>query len=296
LFQPIKTVSTKIIGTFLFATSILLCIWGQYDSLGNQYLQSAIARSLTTFATARILNGVISVAQQTEVNVTPMGIGLVLSPAQILDPLNDLVEQFSSVMLLSSAVLVGQALVSELTSSSGFSYFTVSMCLLALFLVWIPKELTQFQQLLIKFTLLLIIIRFLIPSYATVSGVVHKSFFESSLDSANAEMKGVSDQINEINNQSISKPNENNPDERWTEWIEKKLEDTVATIKSPLDIIQAKVDTYKKIAEDSVKHIVRLIALFILETVIFPILFSWILILGIRNISGFLSAGVKHKT
>ena len=56
-------------------------------------------RALVTFALARTINGVISVVQGTEVALQPAGVGVTLTPGEILDPVNDLVERFSWIML-----------------------------------------------------------------------------------------------------------------------------------------------------------------------------------------------------
>ena len=56
-------------------------------------------------AVARTLNGVISVAQGTEVALEPGGVGVNLTVGQILDPVNDLIERFSAVMLVASSSL-----------------------------------------------------------------------------------------------------------------------------------------------------------------------------------------------
>jgi hypothetical protein len=49
-----------------------------------------------------MLNAVISVAQGTDVAIEPAGVGVKFSPGEILDPINDLVEKFSTLMLFAS--------------------------------------------------------------------------------------------------------------------------------------------------------------------------------------------------
>ena len=56
-------------------------------------------RAFITFALARTLNGVISAVQGTEIALQPAGVGMTLTPGEILDPVNDLVERFSWIML-----------------------------------------------------------------------------------------------------------------------------------------------------------------------------------------------------
>lgn len=57
---------------------------------------------MVSFATARTLNAVISVVQGTQVELQPGGVGMTFTPGQVLDPINDLVEQFSLLMLAAS--------------------------------------------------------------------------------------------------------------------------------------------------------------------------------------------------
>ena len=64
------------------------------DDVSDTYAEDALKRALATFAVARTLNGVISVAQGTEIALEPGGVGVMLTPGQILDPINDLVERF----------------------------------------------------------------------------------------------------------------------------------------------------------------------------------------------------------
>ena len=56
-------------------------------------------RALITFALARTINGVISVVQGTEIALQPAGVGVTLTPGEILDPVNDLIERFSWIMM-----------------------------------------------------------------------------------------------------------------------------------------------------------------------------------------------------
>lgn len=78
---------------------------GVLDDVGRETAEQAFSRALVTFAIARTLNGVISVAQGTEVAVEPAGVGVNFAPGEVLDPINDLVERFSSVMLVATSVL-----------------------------------------------------------------------------------------------------------------------------------------------------------------------------------------------
>jgi hypothetical protein len=65
-------------------------------------VDAGLKRALVSFATARALNGVISVVQGTEIVAQPLGVGVTLTPGQLLAPINELVKHFSDLMLAAS--------------------------------------------------------------------------------------------------------------------------------------------------------------------------------------------------
>ena len=87
----------------LVALGLLGSVWVSYTHVGDDRLEQAFSRALIGYAIARGLNGAISVAQGTEVAVQPAGIGLNFAPGEILDPINDLVERFSWIMMLAAS-------------------------------------------------------------------------------------------------------------------------------------------------------------------------------------------------
>lgn len=89
------------------ALSILLVVavvfsWTRpLDATALTEVDEGFQRALASYAIARTLNAVISVAQGTEVSLQ-VGVGATFAPGQVLDPLNDLVEQFGDWMLAAS--------------------------------------------------------------------------------------------------------------------------------------------------------------------------------------------------
>jgi hypothetical protein len=81
---------------------VIVAILGSWlaplDLPATQQVDAGLKRALVSFATARALNAVISVAQGTQASIQPLGVGVTLAPGQALDPVNDLVEKFSNLM------------------------------------------------------------------------------------------------------------------------------------------------------------------------------------------------------
>ena len=86
------------------AAFISLAWTGVLDARSNQYLDSALLGSGAIYATARGINALVSVLQGTEIDAFI----LTLTIGELLDPVNDLIERFSGVMMLAIGSLALQ--------------------------------------------------------------------------------------------------------------------------------------------------------------------------------------------
>jgi hypothetical protein len=92
------------IPALLIVVMIALSAFDGFRHTGEAKLDGAAERAIAAFAVARTINGVISVVQETQVGVS-LGINTTLAPGQILDPMNDLIERFSTVALIAATLL-----------------------------------------------------------------------------------------------------------------------------------------------------------------------------------------------
>lgn len=88
----------------LIVLMLILSSLADFRVLGEERLDDASNRAIAAFAVARTLNAVISVIQEMQVGVS-LGISTTLQPGQILDPLNDLIERFSTAALIAATLL-----------------------------------------------------------------------------------------------------------------------------------------------------------------------------------------------
>ena len=98
----------KLLASAMIAALVALAMTGYVDDQGKAFTDTGIKRALVAFGIARGLNAIISTAQGTEIAVEPMGIGVTLTPGQLLDPVNDLIERLSWVLLASATALTIQ--------------------------------------------------------------------------------------------------------------------------------------------------------------------------------------------
>ncbi len=263
----------------LVATVLAVAAYsGTVDSYGEAYTDKGFKRALVTFAVARSLNGVISVAQGTEVAIQPAGVGINFTPGQILDPINDLIERFSWVMLASSTSLGLQKMLLAIFSSLSFTVLILSTLLFAIIALWYRgRQPTWFRPVAYKAALLMVVIRFCIPLVAVASEGLFHLFLEEQYTTSTQRIEKTTEDIARINQHAeAEKP------VKADESLLERAQRMVDSAASRMDI-QAYIQHYKEAAADASEHAINLIVIFTLQTILLPLLLLWLMLQGLKR-------------
>ena len=267
----------------LLGVSLAALAWfGTVDDYGREYADKGFKRALITFAVARTLNGVISVAQGTEVAVQPAGVGINFTPGEILDPINDLIERFSWVMLASSTSLGLQKLLLAIFASSAFTVVIMLALLVAVVALWYPRQRPEWlKPLAYKVALVVLVLRFAIPVIAIASEGVFHLFLEEQYTSSSQGIEQTTDDIARVNSQTEAQRPVTGEDSLLAR-ARRLYENATASMD-----IQAYIARYKAAATNASEHAINLIVIFILQTVLIPLLFLWLLVRLVKRLSHF---------
>lgn len=258
-------------GRFLLqpAQLLLLAFWllgsSQFiDEQAGDYHQQALNRALISFAVARTLNGVISVAQGTELALQPAGVGIKLAPGEILDPVNDLIERFSWIMLASATALGMEKLLMEISSSSMIRNIYLIGIPMGLLLLFYTRNRGALWQSVLSTTIAgLVFIRLSMPMMVIVNEQVHIWFFADTYQQANNAVKEQANWLEE----------ENQLDEKQKPSL---LESIKNMGNSTSPGLNKKISTYTEKVTASIEHLLKLAAIFLLETLVLPLLFLYL--------------------
>ncbi len=266
----------KLLITLAVAALLAVAASGLADRAGYEYTERGFKRALVTFAVARGLNAVISVAQGTEIALEPAGVGINFTPGQVLDPVNDLVEQFSTVMLASATALGLQRLLLELFASGGYTVFLGVVWLGALLLLWLPRQAAYWRALLLRTAVLLLVLRFFVPLLAMTGELFYDAFLQDRFTASSqriAEVTADIGQINEGAEQAVAE------DVTLAERARRIYQSAVAAVD-----VGGYVQRYERAAADVSEQVVNLIVVFLVQTVLLPLLFLWGLMHGMRRL------------
>ncbi|HSH29804.1 MAG TPA: hypothetical protein VK971_07850 [Thiohalobacter sp.] len=259
---------------------------GWLDTAGRDYTEAGFKRALVTFGIARGLNGVISVAQGTEVAFQPAGVGVNFAPGQILDPANDLIERFSWVMLVSSTSLGLQRVLLDITAWTGTTWLVTLVAAPALILLWwCPRRVGDWPQRLLQLTLLLLVIRFAIPLIALAGEGVYGLFLQPRYAASTLELEQSTERIGRINESTRQRL-----EEEGTPGLLERAQRAYDSMVGSLDLETRTAELRATLARVS-EHTIDLIVVFVLQTVILPLLFLWLLIRLVKGLGGWLWTG-----
>ncbi|MDH3758381.1 MAG: hypothetical protein OEV10_03225 [Gammaproteobacteria bacterium] len=268
----------RLLWTAVILLAVAGAVTGHIDKASEEQAESALGNALVTFAVARTLNGVISVAQGTEVALEPGGVGVVLSVGEILDPVNDLIERFSTVMLIAASSLGLQALLLNITSWWGVTAFLFAAAAGFLIVIWAPRSVAAtYAGPALRVLLILLFVRFAVPVLIVGTTVISDAFLAPEQEAATAILRNTTANIERINDETrATSADEQSLMDRLGEMIDESL----ASMQ-----VGDRLQELKESASNAAEHIVSLIAIFVLQTILLPLLFLWLFIEGLKGVA-----------
>jgi len=157
----------------LIMALLIVSWWGAVDNLAAYVNGESIKDAAIIYGVARSINGVISLIQSAEIGAI---VGSV-RPGELLDPMNDLIERFSSVMAWSLSSLVLQKVLLSVFSSYSFKVIFTVCCALMFILKWLPLSAHFVAR---AWSLLLIVasLRFSIAIVCALTAAVDQGFIQ----------------------------------------------------------------------------------------------------------------------
>lgn len=257
----------KILISLMAVLLIAAATFGVLDKKGENYVNASLTRALVSFGISRTINGVISVAQGTEFSLQPAGVGVNLAPGQVLDPINDLIERFSTVMLFSASSLGIQKLVLDVVSGKIFMGLSGGILLLLLVNEWRQQKFLPawFNRALIIF----LVIRLSVPVMSIASEGFYQVFLKENYERSIQALEAVSGDIESLNQQEVKTENDNS--------ILGQAKKIFKSAKDSVDLPK-RFERYQNAAAKISTQVVDMIVVFVVQTVLFPVFFLWLVI------------------
>ena len=164
------------------------------DSAAEKYFQDSITTAGVSYGVCRLINGTVSVIQQSSVQLEPAGIGMSLAVGQIVDPINDMVERLSNVLVLSITSLGIQELSYEISIALAPPILAGLLLVLSGLLWFKSDKLFALQKVVLNVLIIVSVARFCLPISSIANEFLQTQFFEDRIVEARGALaEGTAD-------------------------------------------------------------------------------------------------------
>ena len=253
-------VSAKALISVVIVILVALSSTRALDDYVDDYTDQAITNAAVSYATARGINALVSVLQSSEIEA-----GVIISGSmtigEVLDPLNDMIERFATVMTWVLASLAAQKILLLLASHQLFLYLVAVLGISTLLLLFHGRA--PAQGLVFRCFLVVVFLRFALGLAVALNSGVDYLFLDQQLHSHDREIANFQSSIMSV------EANADSDD----------IRDSVINFWRSLSI-----DELQRNISRGIESFINLIAIYLLKTILLPLGFFYAVVLVIRQL------------
>lgn len=242
------------------------------DKCTDKYFTKSISKAGLAYATCRIINGSISIIQNSDLNLEPAGVGVSIALGQILDPIDDMTERLSDVIVTAIVSLGIQKLAYEISLSYAPPILSILLFILSLLIWFKNKKIKSFQKTVIRIAFVVLIVRFCLPISSIANNFLHENFFEVQITETKDNLGLFTVELDEFTTFSLP-----------------EIDGILGTIKNSSSLLMNKsaafknalmsmVDNMGDIIANLVKLTTLYVGVFLIQVIILPLAVFWLLI------------------
>lgn len=263
-----KTVNTLLLLFLSLAFALLSALkLPLLDARADAYFSDALKGAGVAYAATRGVNAVVSVLKESEVEVSPVGVGVNIAVGQILDPIDDMTERVSSILVTAIVALGLQKIAFEIGGMAALQ--VIALLLLSMIpLVWFPaRGGAGWVSLVVRASAFLLLLRLLLPLSALVSDGLHSHLFQPRIDTARESLSVVSSRYETLN--AFEKEEDQGLFSSLVGKAGRQVEETREAFEHVADNVEQIVGSLLELAT-------LYVALFVIQILVIPLLFIWL--------------------
>ncbi len=256
-------INSKALVSILIVLLVTLSSTRLLDDYVDDYTTESITNAALTYATARGINALVSMMQSSEIEA---GIGIVsgsMTIGELLDPLNDMIERFSTIMTWVLASLAAQKVLLLLASHELFLYLVAVLGVTTLLLLFYGQP--GAQNLAFKSFLVVIFIRFALGMAVALNSGVDYLFLDQQLQANDSEIENFQSNIMSV--------------DPTVELDTDSIRESAIAFWQGLSL-----DALNQKISRGVENFINLVAIYLLKTILFPLGFFYAAIFIIKRL------------
>ena len=168
------------------------------DSIADRYFEDSVVKASLAYGSARIINAGVSVVKESTLQLEPGGVGIAVAVGQVADPLDDLTERLSSVLVTAIVSLLVQKITYEIAQAFVFVFIGGTLIGVGLLSFFKKNVVLSYRNLLIKVALFLFVVRLFLPCSALLSHQLNERLFFPQIEVHEAQLQPMLQEFKEL--------------------------------------------------------------------------------------------------
>jgi hypothetical protein len=224
------------------------------DDYVDDYTNDALKAAALTYATARGLNALVSMLQSSEIEVGVVVSGSI-TVGELLDPLNDMIERFSTIMTWVLASLAAQKVLLLIASHQMFLYLVAALGAAALLALFYAAP--RIRSLAFRVFLVAVFVRFALGLAVALNSGADLLFLDQQLAANDAEIGKFQQNVIGIGGEQ--------------QLDRDSIRDSVIDFWEGLSL-----DELERRISTGIENFINLAAIYLLKTIAFPLGFFYL--------------------
>ncbi|MBN1905398.1 MAG: hypothetical protein JW927_09895 [Deltaproteobacteria bacterium] len=259
----------------IIAAFVLLMLPGlklpYLDKTTDTYFSESMTKAGLAYGVCRVVNASVSVIKESQVQIEPAGLGVSLAAGQVLDPLDDMTERASNILITAIVSLGIQKIVYELCVAymPPIAGFIIIIFVVISFLK--GERASAIRGILLRSIILLAVARLCLPTSSIINLYLNENYFSPQIIKARDELTIISPEMERLKDMSMP-----------------EIDGVIETIKNGFDFVDRKTSdmgaalkTMINNMGSMVSNLLRLsylyVAVFIIQVILLPLGIFWLL-------------------
>jgi len=162
------------------------------DKSADAYFKDSITKAGVAYGVCRVINASVSVVKDSQIEVQPAGLGVSLAAGQVLDPLDDITERASDILIAAIVSLGIQKIAYELCVA--FAPLLIGIAMLVLVVISFLKgdRAMALRSVFLNVLIVLAAARLCLPISSIVNSYLNANYFEPQITTTKNELSMVS--------------------------------------------------------------------------------------------------------
>ena len=265
----IKSVLLFIIAVTLFMVPGLELPY--VDNNTDTYFSESMTRASLAYGVCRVVNASVSVIKESQVQVEPAGLGVSLAAGQVLDPLDDMTERASNILITAIVSLGIQKIAYELCVAFAPPVIGAAILILLGFTLVRGDRGAALRGIVLKTIILLAVARLCLPASSVINAYLHENYFSPQITIAKDALAMTSPEL-----------------ERLKDMTMPEADGVVETVKSGFSFVSEKTSDLGAALKSMVNNMGNMIsnlmklsylyvAIFAVQVILLPLGVFWLL-------------------